>query len=252
MLWRKSWLDSRWPFLIGGGVLAMLSCGTVFDYPRVARLLPTLGPVDPSAPLARFIQDAIDLERTYRGFVWHQWFRQNLVQTWTFVAILLGSSGVVATGGALFSLSLPVSRRRLFGVRVLTAFIELFVLALVPSLLIPLLSPLVGQRFGLLDIVVCGSCLFVAGAVFYSLAIYLSTVFTDVWRPLAIACAAAIAVAFVPELVPGLSAFAIFRVMSAESYFRGAGAPWGGLLASALVSVSVLYLAALNFNRRDF
>jgi hypothetical protein len=252
MLWHKSWLDTRWPFLIGIGVLALMSCGTVFDYPRVARLVPTLGPVDPNAPLARFIQDTIDLERTYRGFIWHEWFRQNLAQTWTFFAVLLGSAGLVASGGALFTLSLPVSRQRLFAVRALTAFSELFVLAFVPSLLIPLLSPLVGQRFGLADLVICGLCLFVSGSVFYSLTTYLSTIFADIWRPLLIGCAAAVAAAFVPELVPGLSVFAVFHAMSAESYIRGTGIPWAGLLASALASSAFVYGAAVNFDRRDF
>jgi hypothetical protein len=107
MLWQKSWLDTRWPFLIGFGLLALLACGSVVDYPRVARLLPTIGRVDPNAPMARFIQDAIDVERTYRGFVWHEWFRQNLPQTWTLFAVFIGSTGLVASKGALFTLSLP-------------------------------------------------------------------------------------------------------------------------------------------------
>jgi hypothetical protein len=137
-------------------------------------------------------------------------------------------------------------------VRALVAVAELLALALVPSLVIVFLSPLVGQRFALADIFVGGFCLFVGGLTFYSLATYLATIFPDLWRPLAIACAAAMGVAFVPELVPGTSMFALFHVMSAEGYFRGGGAPWAGLLASALVSLSLLFLAEHNFARRDF
>jgi hypothetical protein len=256
MLWHKSWLDTRWRFLIGFGVLVLSACGTVFDYPRVARLLPSLAAVRTGAPMARFIQEAIDAERTYRGFVWYQWFHQNLAQTWTLFAVLLGSGGLIATGGgALFTLSLPVSRARIFGVRAATALAELLVLAMVPSLVIPLTSPLVGEHFGLLDVVVQGTFLFVAGSVFFSLATFLSTVFADFWRPLLIACAAAIALAIVPELVPGGSIFAVYRVIDAGAYFRGAGidhAPWIGLLAGAATSAALLYGAALNYERCDF
>jgi hypothetical protein len=40
--------------------------------------------------------------------------------------------------------------------------------------------------------------------------------------------------------------------MSAESYFRGGGLPWLGLLAGVLVSAAMLYGAAANISRRDF
>ena len=43
-----------------------------------------------------------------------------------------------------------------------------------------------------------------------------------------------------------------FRVMSAEVYFRGGGLPWLGLLASAALSVVMLYLATRNIARQDF
>ena len=44
----------------------------------------------------------------------------------------------------------------------------------------------------------------------------------------------------------------LVNVMSAESYFRGGGVPWPGLLLSALVSVALLYGAMVNIERRDF
>ena len=44
----------------------------------------------------------------------------------------------------------------------------------------------------------------------------------------------------------------MFHVMSAESYFRGGGVPWPGLLVSALVSAALIYGAIANISRRDF
>jgi hypothetical protein len=40
--------------------------------------------------------------------------------------------------------------------------------------------------------------------------------------------------------------------MSAESYFRGAGLPWLGLLVSAGASAAMLYAATRNMARQDF
>ena len=82
---------------------------------------------------------------------------------------------------------MPVSRARVLGVRAATAVAELLALALIPSLMLPLLSPAVGQSYGFADALVHGTCVFVAGLIFFSLAFLLSSVFSDIWRPLLIA-----------------------------------------------------------------
>jgi len=107
-------------------------------------------------------------------------------ELWALFAALLGTGGLLAQtagGGALFTLSLPVSRRRLAGVRAATALAELAILAIVPPLLVPLLSPGVGQAYSLVDALVYGACMFLAGSALFSLAFLLSTVFGDLWRP---------------------------------------------------------------------
>ncbi len=48
------------------------------------------------------------------------------------------------------------------------------------------------------------------------------------------------------------SRYSLFRVMSGETYFRGGGLPWLGLLASAAVSAAMLYAATRNIARQDF
>lgn len=255
MLWRKSWLETRWRFLIGLAVLVLSACGTVlFDYPAVAKLMPLASSVDASGPMGRLIREAALVQSTYRGFVWYQWFQQNLLHVWTLFAVLLGSGGLLAQssgGAALFTLSLPVSRDRVLGVRAATGLAELAVLALVPSLLIPMLSPLVGQSYSLGETLVYGFCLFVAGALFFSTAFLLSTIFSDLWRPLLIACAVAVVLGLCEQVVRDPH-FGVFRVMSAEVYFRGEGLPWLGLLSTAAVSAGLLYGATMNFARRDF
>jgi len=60
---------------------------------------------------------AAELTRDYRGYVWLQWFRKELLQLGTLFAVLLGTGGLFSQRSALFTLSLPASRRRLLGVR---------------------------------------------------------------------------------------------------------------------------------------
>ncbi len=115
MLWYKSWLETRWRFLIGLGLLMFSACGTVLDYPQVVRAA-AAGARDRrrAARSAGGCSEAVELSRTYRGYVWSQWFRQNLPETWTLFAVLLGTGGLLsqgARGGALFTLSLPVIAR---------------------------------------------------------------------------------------------------------------------------------------------
>jgi len=126
------------------------------------------------------------------------------------------------------------------------------VLSLLPSLVIPVLSPAVGQTYSFVDAIAHSLCLFVAGSVFYSLAILLSTVFGDVWRPLLLACAVGFALALANLVSRDFSAINIFRVMAAESYFRTGQLPWAGLLVSVLLSAAMLQAAAVNFARKDF
>ncbi|MBI3263253.1 MAG: hypothetical protein HYZ58_08880 [Acidobacteria bacterium] len=255
MLWYKSWLETRWRFLIGLVLLTLSACSTVYSYPQVVKLLPLAPKVELSGEIGRQLTEAIELSRDYRGYVWSQWYRQNLLQMWALFAMLLGTGGLLAQatgGGALFTLSLPATRNRLLGVRAATALAELLVLAFVPSLLLTLLSPTIGEAYGIGDALVHGLCLFVAGTVFFSLAFLLSTVFSDVWRPWLIVICVVIVLALFGLVLRDLSRYSIFGLMSGEVYFRGGRLPWLGLLATAAVSVALLYAATRNLARLDF
>jgi hypothetical protein len=255
MLWYKSWLETRWRFLIGLALLMISAAGAVIAYPRVVKLLPLANTVDLGGEIGRRIKEIAELARSYRGYVWSQWLRQNMTNMLTLFALLLGAGGLLAQasrGGALFTLSLPVSRNRVLGVRAATGLGELLVLAFVPLLLLPALSPAVGETYGIGDALVHGACSFVAGAVVFSLTFLLSTVFSDVWRPVLIAGSAAGLVGLCEPFFPDLARYSLFGIMDGEVYFRGGGLPWAGLLASAAVSAVMLYAAGRNVARQDF
>ena len=251
MLWYKAWLETRWRFLIGLAALVTLASVTVLGYPRFMELLRGVPEVPAGTPFGKLIDESRTLASTFDGYIWSQWFLKGMPQAWTLFAAMLGAGGLLAQthrGEGLFTLSLPVSRMQLAGVRAATCLAQLLVLALVPSLLIPILSPAVGQSYSLADTVVHALCLFTAGSVFFSLSFLLSTIFPDVWRPFLIV----LCLSFAEQVLRDFAQVGMFRVMSAESYFRGGGLPWLGLAAGAAGSAAMLYLAARNIARRDF
>src|SRR4029078_7249823 len=131
----------------------------------------------------------------------------------THFAVILGSGGPYSQRSELFTLSLPVSRQRLVGVRSLAGPGELLVIGVVSWLMIPLLSPSVGQSYGVGNALVHALCAFVAGAASFSLATLLSTSFSDIWRPLLIACSVAAVLWVVEQVARGFSPYSIFTVM---------------------------------------
>src|SRR5258708_38341711 len=117
MVWYKSWLETRWRFLLGLALLVCSAAGSVLVYLEVLRLLPAL-PVNLTGELGRRVREAADLARSFRGYVWSNWFRQNLSHGVTLFAALLGTAGVPShSGGAPFPLSLPLSPPPLFAPR---------------------------------------------------------------------------------------------------------------------------------------
>jgi ABC-type transport system involved in multi-copper enzyme maturation permease subunit len=147
---------------------------------------------------------------------------------------------------------MPVSRNRLLAVRAAAGLAEMLIVAVTAALLLPLLSPSIGERYAVVDALVHAACLFAAGAVFFSLAFLLSTSFEDPWRPLLIALSAAAVVAMCETVFRGLQPYSVFTVMSGDVYFRTGRVPWLGIAASLGASAAMLYAATINLARRDF
>lgn len=257
MLWQKAWLETRWRFVSALLVLTVMSGSNVYEFLAVQRLMPQLlagteTPGPDATGIAGAIRDAIEVQKDFRGFIWYRAFHDNLTQMGVFFAVLLGCGGLLhesSKGSALFTLSLPVTRRQLLGARAGAGLAQLVAISIVPPLVISILAPTIGQRFSLIDALAHAVCLFFVATVFFSLASFLSTVFADIWRPLlitiGIACSVAILSFFVPQL-------RIFGVMNGESYFRNGSLPWTGLLTSAVLATALLYSAAETLERRDF
>jgi hypothetical protein len=254
MFWYKSWLETRWRFTIGAVILTLSAVGAVLFYPQVLKLIPLASTADASGMIGQRIREGVALSQSFRGYVWWQVYHQNLPQMGTVLAALLGTGGLLqqSCGSALFTLSLPVSRVENLAIRAAVGLGEWSLLAFAPSIAIVIFAPAIGQRYGIGDAFVQGLCLFAGGAVFYSLAFLLSTSYTDLWRPLLITCAVAATLSTVEGLGLDVGRYGIYRVMTAEGYFRAGHLPWFGLAIAATLSAAMLYAATLNMARKDF
>jgi hypothetical protein len=254
MLLYKSWLDTRWRFLLALVALLVFACGTVMSFPTVQKLLAAIEPATLTAneSLQQELQESIETSRTFRGYAWSEWFAGNFPALLVVVAALLGSGSPLVKGGsgALFTLALPVSRRQWIGTRAGLGIAELFAVALAPSIALAALAPLVGQQFSLSEAVVYGLCASVVASLFLGAAMFLSTLFNDVWRPLLLTCLAAIAIAAVGMALP--EDHGLFAAMGGRSYFYDGSLPWAELLLSAAAGAALIYAAAANVARRDF
>jgi hypothetical protein len=251
MVWHKAWLDTRWRFLLGFALLAIMAASVVVEYTQIERYLPLLDATPPGeGPTGAALAAAFEAQQTYRGFVWYNWFRQSLA--FLLIAALIGSGSPFAHAGRglLFTLALPAPRGAWLRARAAMVFAQLLVLVLVPSLGFPLLSAAIGEQYGLGEALAHALATFTVAALFASLALFLSTALDDFWRPLLITVLIGMCLGFVEISIPAFTG--LFSVMAAESYFQGGEFPWIGLAISLVMTAGLLYLAATNVARRDF
>jgi hypothetical protein len=246
MVWHKAWLDTRTKFLVVLAVLVVIAVGNVFGWVQVQAILPNVSVSGGSRVVADAVNEALEAERTFRGYIWNNWFAGNFKNCLVLFAALLGSGSTLSPSGRgmLFSLALPVLRSRWFAARAAIGLVELFALALVPSLVIALLAPAVNESYSLADAMVHGLLAFVVGSVFYALAMLASAIFDDLWRAMLLTVVAAIALAVVEYGLPTVSG--LFAAMSGRTYYYDGTLPWLGLIVSVALTLALLYAACLG------
>ncbi len=130
MLWYKAWRESRARFLLSAVTMATLCIGFVLFHREGAGIS--------------------DRPLTYVEYIWRIVYKGYLRELFVLLALLLGIGGLLRErdhGTAGFTLALPVSRLHLVLARAGIGLLEVVVLSLLPALIIPALSPLVGQFY---------------------------------------------------------------------------------------------------------
>ena len=131
MLWYKAWRESQATFILSATAISLLCLA-------FALLRKEAGSAISDEPL------------TYAVYIWKTVYRGYLREIFVILALLLGMGGLMRerdNGTAGFTVTLPVSRRRLVLVRAATGLLEVLGLALLPALLIPSLSAVTGESY---------------------------------------------------------------------------------------------------------
>lgn len=252
MLWKKGWWETRWPFLICLTVI-FLAYGFTFggDYDAAhwaARLRR-------NASLSESERQALN---SYQGQTWALWFKLGLNIIWADFAVVFGAVCLTATcpwppsqvAAGLFTFSLPVSRRKVLLSQAAVGFGEMFLFALVPSLLLPLIARFQGQWFSWSDALIYTLLIIFGGAVLFCFS-FLLTVIMNNWFVAFILAEAVVFALFLPGPLGTRPWWNILGVMAGESYFYHGQIPWLGLLTGAILSAVFIFTAIRIYERRD-
>src|SRR6185369_1206368 len=252
MLFQHAFLETRWRFLIGLVVLPVSAAFVVLSYPQIIALSQSVT-TSPDSALGREIAESMELAKTYPGYIWSQWFRQEGAQLGGLFAAIIGTGGLLSQAAAarLFTLSLPVSRERLLAARAAAGLTQMLALMIVPALVVVLVSPLVSRSFPLIDALAYALGAFAGCAVLFSLAFFLSSMFGNVWAPVVLTMCAGAALAALDQIT-GADRFSLLRMIHGDAYFHGLGLPWTMLLMSVLASSAFVYAGIRHVARQDF
>jgi ABC-2 type transport system permease protein len=184
------------------------------------------------------------------------WYLQGL---WIACAFILGLGGVWrerATGVATFTLSLPVTRKRLVLTRAAVAIVQAFVIALVPCLLIPMFSAMTGYHYPVAQSFGFALLLATGGLVFVGLSILLSSLFDGEYTAFVFGLCA-IATTFFVFKARSLHRWSIFDLMSGARHIDPSthllnSVPWLGLSISVLISALLVITSVQITHSRDF
>ena len=242
MLWYKAWLETR------GRFLACLITLTLFCFIFVHH-----------AQEIAFRGDGLSRPGGPADFYRLLYVNQQfLVIMWVVSAVLLGMGGLVrekAVGVSTFTLSLPVSRARLFGVRVATGIFQAAALAILPWCAVFLASSSAGMPIRLSQVSSYILLLLGGGFSYFAMAILVSSFIEGEYTAPAISFGVVLltAIAFDAWLRP----FSLWRLIAGDlsidrHTFLLSSFPSRGVSASLAAALFMLLLALHRIRRRDF
>ena len=160
----------------------------------------------------------------YSVYVWTGLFHYALEGLWVLAALVVALGGLArekATGVALFSLALPISRLKLFLIRAAVASVQSIVLGLTSALLIPALSSLVGEAYPFSQALGFGGWMSGAGLVILAFGLLISELFEgEFTAPVVGLCS--LTLIFLGYRGHTLHGWNVFDVMSATTFDQSA------------------------------
>ena len=192
-----------------------------------------------------------------RTYIWLSWFGTSLVLGLSFLALALASTGLVrspeggAAPGVTFALSMPVSRRKLTGVRMATGLLELATAAILPTLLVCVLAPTQGQSFPVREGMAHTLLAVIGASSLYGLFVFLSAVLGELSKAV-LGGTLLFLYGMFTFLTNGVRRFSVFRLMTGDTYFLRGEIPWLGVLVCIAFAATLMYASVRIVERRDF
>jgi ABC-2 type transport system permease protein len=244
MLRHKAWRESRTRFLLSLLTLSALCVAFVFF---------------------EGYRGAIDGKPvTYLEYIWRLVYKGYLRELFDLIVLLMGVGGLLRErdhGTSGFTLALPVSRLRHVCARAGVGVMEVVVLAFVPALIVPTLSPLVGQVYPWFQAAQFGLLWAVGGSFLFAIGFFCSVLFAGEFT----APIAAILLLLLYSVITDFAwveryLISVHDLMSGSesAFFQTTAAvmvgplPWTALAVISLVVLSSFVWAGRITMRQDF
>jgi hypothetical protein len=235
MLWYKAWRESRARFLLSAAALAGICvCFVWFHVPRTS----------------------------YPVYIWHIIYKGYLRELFMILAILLGLGGLRRERDyrtASFTLGLPVRRSQLLATRTTVGLVEIILLAMLPAIVLPALSPLIGQAYPPSQAWAFALLWATVGTLIFAMGLLASVLFTGEFTAPVVAFLSLVAYSFLSNM-PAIRRYLtdIHDVMSGVPNFNEntglftGPLPWATMLAVVLATATLIGIGAGVTNRQDF
>jgi ABC-2 type transport system permease protein len=213
MLWYKAWRESQGTFLLSVAAISLLCVTFAF--------------------LRKEASAISDEPLSYAVYIWKTVYRGYLREMFVILALLLGMGGLMRerdNGTAGFTVTLPVSRRRLVMVRAATGLLEVLGLALLPALLIPGLSAVTGESYPYAQAWQFALLWVVGGAFIFMIGFLSSCIFAGPYTPPIAGFLALMVYSFLSDL-PIMERYSL----DVHDLMSGTGRPWFELSTARLI-----------------
>lgn len=245
MLWYKAWRESRGTFLLSAAAIGLLCAA-------FALLRKEAGGGISDEPLP------------YAVYIWKAVYRGYLREVFVILVLLLGMGGLMRerdNGTAGFTVTLPVSRRRLVLVRAATGLLEVIGLALLPAVLIPGLSAVAGESYPYAQAWQFALLWAAGGGFIFTIGFLSSCIFSGPYTPPIAGFLALMVYSLLSDLpVPERYSLDVHDVMSGtgRSWFELSTArligpfPWTAAAVFVLIASALIGLACRITRQEDF
>jgi ABC-type transport system involved in multi-copper enzyme maturation permease subunit len=260
MLLTKYWLETRNRFFIGLLFITALCSFFVLAQPWILEQWRMDEIADPQIYNPHWLLIA---RENYTYFIWHFLYNYLLQFAWAIFTVMLALGGLSYesdSGSALFTLSLPIDRRQIFLQRVWVGFLETCILAILPALLIPGLSMLIGLSYSIGDALGHSLSFIAGGIVYYMLGVLLNALIKTASVAFFISIGFVIVFYFLFQpYSEGMEKPLFLELIDLPGFIAGTASPklftpvwWSGFSSCVVIGLLLLFISYQVTLKKDF